>query len=299
MHPTSKPLRLQGNAAGRVTASRASASPQATRTNVVSSRIIANGLGDFAGRRSMPSSDAQSGLSNTNYNPTDVQSSGRPRGNSTHHTTTTADVVVSTSNSLPNNEITKNNGNEEHRSCSEEQNVLQTTYDDEVSACDRAVLDARRTLSGLLADRERILSASKNSTSGSCTALYRTRKELLLTNCRQLVTDVKLMVAGATRSRPDLIDALTAVMHTFARVFEACRLTVATLPTPDGRSWRRRTLLDEVLKLGDVFLDTLSSGGVAAGREQNDPAMELLMYHTTEMAHSLGRLLNTIKSLDE
>lgn len=175
----------------------------------------------------------------------------------------------------------------------EEQRVLRTTYDD-ASACDRAVSDARRMLSSLLADRNWILSATHSASGSSSFDLYRTRKESLAANCRNLVTDTKLMVAGATRSRQDLIRSLTCALHTFARTFESCRLVVTALPIDK----RRKTLLDEVIKVGDIYLSALWSANVAAGRGQNDPAMEQLMQHTTELAYSLGRLVNTIKSLD-
>lgn len=174
----------------------------------------------------------------------------------------------------------------------EELLVLQTTYENEISG-GRAEDDVRRMLFSLDTQRQWLLSAGSTSYP-SPPELFRFRKESLATQSRRLVTEAKLMVSAATRSRHELTLSLTQVVHTVARVFDSCRLVLAVLPP----GVRRTMLLDQVFDVGRMFLDTLTSANLAVGRMHDDPAMEQLMTRTTALAQALYKLVNTTKSLD-
>jgi len=174
----------------------------------------------------------------------------------------------------------------------EEVLVLQTTYETDIAGA-RAEDDVRRMLSSLEAQREWLLSAGSTSYS-SPPKVFQVRKDSLATQSRRLVTEAKLMVSAATRSKQELTSTLTSVVHTVAKVFESCRQVLAVLPP----GVRRMILLDQVLDVGRMFLETLISANLAAGRRHDDPAMEQLMAHTTALAQALFRQVNTTKSLD-
>jgi hypothetical protein len=119
-------------------------------------------------------------------------------------------------------------------------------------------------------------------------------KDFLIACSRQLVTDSKSMVRGATRSAREFLNSLQPSISTLCQIFDTCETVLKSMWEINARL----TLIDSVLDATELFRSTALAAASAAGKDQGDPDMETLMRQATCLAETLANHMKIVKMLD-
>jgi len=186
--------------------------------------------------------------------------------------------------------------------------------------CKRAIDDMNILIDWLKEVKEKHLSDA--STGGNSTATYsgddqknndlskRIRdfelyKNALFTCSRQLVTNCKCMVRGATHYRDDCVKSIAlcsgdnlkksvaSCIENMTAMYDSCDAILKLIVAPDVQLG----LIDSVLDISEVLCSTLIAANMAVTDTQSDVALEALMRQATLLAVALARHMETIKFL--